>query len=102
MTSIISAVIGAAGAVIVCLINNNILNTKNQFSIKEQINAVNANYDKSTALIEQRIACLSDQVGKLTDLSERMIHEEEKTAQMGEVIKRLSERLDRLESDDKR
>ena len=72
METIASALIGAVVAIVTCLINNNTQRAKEQHSIEMQIAAVNANYDKSTALIKKEIQDLSERVNKHNNLIERM------------------------------
>ena len=72
METIVSALIGAVVAIVTCLINNNVQRTKEQHAIEMQIAAVNANYDKSTALIQAQINELSERVNKHNNLIERM------------------------------
>ena len=72
METIASALIGAVVAIVTCLINNNTQRAKEQHSIEMQIAAVNANYDKSTALIQAQINELSERVNKHNNLIERM------------------------------
>lgn len=55
-----------------CFINNNLQRAKEQHAIEMQIAAVNANYDKSTALIQAQIEELSGRVNKHNNLIERM------------------------------
>ena len=68
LTVIIPSVLTLVG----CMINNNVQRTKEQHSIEMQIQAVNANYDKSTALIQAHIEELSERVNKHNNLIERM------------------------------
>lgn len=77
MESIISALIGGAVAVITCLINNNVQRTKEQHGIEMKIAEINANYDKSTALIKKDIQELSERVNKHNNLIERMYKAED-------------------------
>ena len=72
MEAIASALIGAVVAIVTCLINNNTQRAKEQHAIEMQIAAVNANYDKSTALIQAQINELSERVNKHNNLIERM------------------------------
>ena len=67
-TVIIPSVLTLAG----CMINNNVTRAKEQHQIEMSIQAVNANYDKSTALIQAHIEELSDRVNKHNNLIERM------------------------------
>lgn len=101
METIISALIGAGVAIITCIINNNMQHTKEQHSIEMQIQAVNANYDKSTALIEQQIRELSERVNKHNNLVERMYDCEKLSAHLSDLISGIDERVDRLEDDRK-
>jgi len=67
-TVIIPSVLTLVG----CMINNNMQRAKEQHSIEMSIQAVNANYDKSTALIQSHIEELSERVNKHNNLIERM------------------------------
>lgn len=70
--NIMSIIIPSAITLIGCLINNNVQRTKEQHAIEIQIMEVNANYDKSTALIKKEIQDLSERVNKHNNLIERM------------------------------
>lgn len=72
METIICAAISAVAAIITCIVNNNLQRAKEQFAIEKQISEVNANYDKTTALIKARIDDLAKDVSKHNDLVERM------------------------------
>lgn len=102
METIIGAAIAGVVAVVTCLINNNMQRAKEQHSIEMQIQAINANYDKSTALIEQKIEALSVHVNKHNQLVERMYDCEKLTAHISDLLAGLDERVDRLEGDDRR
>lgn len=67
-TVIIPSVLTLVG----CMINNNVQRAKEQHQIEMSIQAVNANYDKSTALIQAHIEELSERVNKHNNLIERM------------------------------
>ena len=94
MESIISALIGAAGGILVCIINNNTLRAKTQNEIEMQVQQINATNEKSTAVITERLAMLTEQIQKGNqeqhDLIRRMYEVE------GE-LDRHGDRLDRLE-----
>lgn len=100
MEGIIPALIGAVVSIVVCLINNNAQRTKEQHGIEMKLQEVNANYDKSTALIEQRISELAEKVQKHNNLVERMYSVEKLTAHLSDIQTILDERIDRLEGDD--
>ena len=87
METIASALIGAVVAIVTCLINNNTQRAKEQHSIEMQIAAVNANYDKSTALIQAQINELSERVNKHNNLIERMYKCEDRLNLMEHDIK---------------
>ena len=70
--NIMSIIIPSAITLIGCLINNNVQRTKEQHAIEIQIMEVNANYDKSTALIKKEIQDLSERGNKHNNLIERM------------------------------
>ena len=55
-----------------CMINNNMQRAKEQHNIEMSIASVNANYDKSTALLQAQISELSERVNKHNNLIERM------------------------------
>lgn len=68
LTVIIPSVLTLVG----CMVNNNVQRAKEQHQIEMSIQAVNANYDKSTALIQSHIEELSERVNKHNNLIERM------------------------------
>ena len=70
--TLLTVIIPSVLTLIGCMINNNVQRTKEQHSIEMQIQAVNANYDKSTALIQAHIEELSERVNKHNNLIERM------------------------------
>lgn len=86
METIIGAVISAASAIVVCIINSN----KNQTKLEAQL-------DKQTALIDQRLSVLSDRVDKHNSVIERTFKLEEATAVQAEQIKVANHRIDDLE-----
>jgi len=75
VATVVSALIGAAVSIIVCVINNN----------------------KQTALIAYRLQELEKRVEKHNNLVERMYHVEEQTALQGEKIKMANNRIADLE-----
>ena len=91
MEAIISAALAAAAAIVTCIINNNIQRVKEQAEIEKHIDAINANYDKQTALITQRIESLTEHVNKHNDLVSRMYKVEELTAHLDYMIRELRE-----------
>lgn len=101
METIIGAAIAGVVAVVTCLINNNMQRAKEQHAIEMQISSINANYDKSTALIEQKIETLTEHVNKHNQLVERMYDCEKITAHISDLLTGLDERVDRLEDDKK-
>lgn len=94
METIISALIGAAAAVIACIINNNTLRAKTQHTIELQVQNINAINERNTAVITERLSILTEQVTESNrernDLIKRMYEVESE-------IERHGDRLDRLE-----
>ena len=70
--TLLSIIIPSVLTLLGCMINNNMQRAKEQHSIEMSIQAVNANYDKSTALIQSHIEELSERVNKHNNLIERM------------------------------
>ena len=95
MESIVSAIIGAAGGILVCIINNNTVRAKTQCEIQMQVQQINSTNEKNTAIITERLSMLTEQVLKNNeeqhDLIKRMYDVENE-------IERHGDRLDRLES----
>ena len=95
MESVISAIIGAAGGILVCIINNNTLRAKTQQTIELQVQQINLTNEKNTAVITERLTMLTEQVAESnrerTDLIKRMYEVESE-------VERHGDRLDRLES----
>lgn len=87
METIISAIISAGAAIVVCLITQN-----------RQAMRLEAQLDKQTALLEQRLGTLSDRVEKHNNVIERTYKLEELTALQGEKIKVANHRIDDLEN----
>ena len=87
METIISAIISAGAAVVVCLITQN-----------RQAMRLEAQLDKQTALLEQRLGTLSDRVEKHNNVIERTYKLEELTALQEEKIKVANHRIDDLEN----
>ena len=85
--TIISAIISAAAAIVVCLI------TQNRQAMK-----LEAQLDKQTALLEQRLGTLSDRVEKHNNVIERTYKLEELTALQEEKLKVANHRIDDLEN----
>ena len=86
METIISAIISAGAAIVVCLI------TQNRQAMK-----LEAQLDKQTALLEQRLGQLSERVEKHNSVIERTYKLEELTALQEEKIKVANRRIDDLE-----
>ena len=78
METIIGALISAGAAIIVCAI------TQNRQAIK-----IEAQLDKQTALLDERIRTLSDRVNKHNEVVERTFKLEELTAVQDEKIRQL-------------
>ena len=72
LSTAISVIVPSAVTLIGCLINKNLQREKEKSEIKMEIASVNANYDKSTALIQAQINELSERVNKHNNLIERM------------------------------
>lgn len=87
METIVSAIISAGAAIVVCLITQN-----------RQAMRLEAQLDKQTALLEQRLGTLSDRVEKHNNVIERTYKLEELTALQGEKIKVANHRIDDLEN----
>lgn len=86
LITILTALISAGGAIIVCVLNNRAQATRAQ-----QENA------KRQAIIELKIDQLSDRVNKHNNLIERTYKLEELTALQEEKIKVANHRIDDLE-----
>ena len=86
MEAIISALIGAAGAIIVCVIQSNAQHQKQQ-----------AQFDKAIGLIEYKIDQLTIKVEKHNNLVERTYKLEEMATLHEEKIKVANHRIDDLE-----
>lgn len=87
METIISAIISAGAAIVVCLITQN-----------RQAMRLEAQLDKQTALLEQRLGQLSERVEKHNNVIERTYKLEELTALQEEKIKVANHRIDDLEN----
>lgn len=68
----VTVIVPSVLTLIGCMINNNMQETKRDNAIEMKIAEVNANYDKSTALIQAQINELSERVNKHNNLIERM------------------------------
>lgn len=86
LTTVITVGVPSAVTLIGCLINNNVQEMKKNAAIELKIQAINDNYDKSTALIEQKIASLSDDMKQYKDLNERMYKVEHATSRLEELL----------------
>ena len=84
--TIISAIISAGAAIVVCLISQN-----------RQAMKLEAQLDKQTALLEQRLGQLSERVEKHNSVIERTYKLEELTAVQEEQIKVANHRIEDLE-----
>ena len=84
--TIISAIISAAAAIVVCLITQN----------RQAIN-LEAKLEKQTALLDQRLHTLSERVEKHNNVIERTYKLEELTAVQEEQIKVANHRIEDLE-----
>lgn len=91
LINIMGIVIPSAITLIGCMINNNMQRAKEQHAIEMKIAEINANYDKSTALIKKDIADLSEKVNKHNNLIERMYKCEDRLNIMERDIANLKE-----------
>jgi len=89
METIISAALAAVAAIVTCIINNNIQRVKEQAAIEKKIDDINANYDKQTALITQRIETLTEHVNQHNNLIDRMYNVEALTVRLQDMINEL-------------
>lgn len=87
METIVSAIISAGAAIVVCLITQN-----------RQAMRLEAQLDKQTALLEQRLGQLSERVEKHNNVIERTYKLEELTALQEEKIKVANHRIEDLEN----
>lgn len=87
LINIMGIIIPSAITLIGCMINNNLQRAKEQHAIEMKIAEINANYDKSTALIKQEIQDLSERVNKHNNLIERMYKCEDRLNIMEHEIK---------------
>lgn len=89
--SLMGIIVPSAITLIGCMINNNLQRAKEQHAIEMKIAEINANYDKSTALIKQEIQDLSERVNKHNNLIERMYKCEDRLNIMEHDIADLKE-----------
>lgn len=87
METIIAALISAGAAIVVCLISQS-----------RQAMKLEAQLDKQTALLEQRLGQLSERVEKHNNVIERTYKLEELTAVQTEQIKVANHRIEDLEN----
>lgn len=95
METVIASVCTGIVAIITCVVNNNVQRVKEQNEIEKKIDNINANYDKQSALITQRIETLTEHVNAHNNLVERMYNVESLTV-------RLRDMIDDLREDDRR
>lgn len=97
MESIVSALIGAGAAVMVCIINNNTLRSKAQHTIEMQVQQINASNEKNNAVIVERLSMLTEQISKSdcerNDLIKRMYEVESEVERHGDRLNRLENQL---------
>ena len=95
MSEVITALIGAGAAILVCIINNNTIRAKTQNEIKLEIQHINDNNEKNTAVISERIAMLTEQISKSdherNDLIKRMYEVESEVERHGDRLNRLED-----------
>ena len=96
MEAIISALIGAAGGILVCIINNNTIRAKTQNEIQMQVQQINSTNRESTAIITERLSMLTEQVLKgneeQRDIIRRMYDVESQIDRHEDRIVRLEEK----------
>ena len=85
----ITVIVPSVLTLIGCMVNNNMQETKRDHAIEMKIAEINANYDKSTALIKQEIKDLSEHVNKHNNLVERMYNVESLTVRLEDMVKDL-------------
>ena len=95
METVIASVCTGLVAIITCVINNNVQRVREQAEIEKKIDSINANYDKQSALITQRIETLTEHVNQHNNLIDRMYNVEALTV-------RLQDMLNELREDDRR
>ena len=89
--NLMGIIVPSAITLIGCMINNNLQRAKEQHAIEMKIAEINANYDKSTALIKKEIQDLSERVNKHNNLIERMYKCEDRLNIMERDIANLKE-----------
>ena len=95
METVIASVCTGLVAIITCVINNNVQRVREQAEIEKKIDSINANYDKQSALITQRIETLTEHVNQHNNLIDRMYNVEALTV-------RLQDMLNDIREDDRR
>lgn len=95
METVIASVCTGLVAIITCVINNNVQRVREQAEIEKKIDSINANYDKQSALITQRIETLTEHVNQHNNLIDRMYNVEALTV-------RLQDMLNDMREDDRR
>ena len=95
METVIASVCTGLVAIITCVINNNVQRVREQAEIEKKIDSINANYDKQSALITQRIETLTEHVNQHNNLIDRMYNVESLTV-------RLQDMLNDMREDDRR
>lgn len=91
METIIASVCTGIVAIITCVINNNVQRVKEQAEIEKKIDSINANYDKQSALITQRIETLTEHVNQHNNLIDRMYNVEALTVRLQDMLQELKE-----------
>lgn len=94
LLTLATVIIPSVLTLIGCMINNNVQRAKEQHQIEMSIQAVNANYDKSTALIQSHIEELSERVNKHNNLIERMYKCEDRLNLVEHDIKEIKSDID--------
>ena len=103
MENIISALIGAAGAIIVCIINNNTLRSKTQQKIEMEVQAINATNDKNAAVLSERLKMMSEQIvasnSERNELIKRMYNAEADIRNHSSILSNHELRLNKIDNE---
>ena len=91
METVIASVCTGLVAIITCVINNNVQRVREQAEIERNIDSINANYDKQTALITQQIVSLTEHVNKHNNVVERLYDVEKLTVRLQDMVNELRE-----------
>lgn len=94
MEQAITAFIGAGAAILVCIINNNTIRAKAQNEIRMEVQQINSNNEKNTAVITERLSILTEQIRKSDNERNDLI---KRIYEVESEIERHGDRLNRLE-----